>query len=255
MSIRMWSTFPNGLPPAVKHAATETLRRLQKKNEHEALEVLHRLVFDPRMQNVWKELYRKRRVGHKRTEEFVYPAHYSLPADPEWMTQQDAAVMHLFGHAHQLAIGEHKLLTLSEARTLAASLQKTARNLRNGAETIRSIEDMAGILGWAGADELQHIAAACEGEARSILGLVPSLVSRRHRGDERLRAYVAWLATTTKRFFGTPMYTTLATIANVALDRKDVRDDRVKEILSWLRGLISSLSALAPGLQSMPFGG
>ena len=186
------------------------------------------------MQSVWKELYRKKRIAHKRTEKLVYPSDYISPENPEW-TPHDAAVAYLFGHAHHLAVDEHKLLTLSEARILAASLQKTARNSRNGAETIRFIEDAEDILGEHGARQLQRIAAACENEATAILSLIPSLVSRRHRGDERLRAYVAWLASTTEKLFGTPMYTMLATITNVALNRSDVTNDRVKEILAGSR--------------------
>jgi hypothetical protein len=68
-------TFPTWVPPAVIHTAEQLRSEVaSEENPAEALKVWSRLVLDPRMERVWLELYKKKRINHKATEEFFYPA-------------------------------------------------------------------------------------------------------------------------------------------------------------------------------------
>jgi hypothetical protein len=58
------------------------------------------------------------------------------------------------------------------------------------------------------------------------------LVSRKPRKDARLKGFVKALASTTKEIFGAPLFGTVATFANVALDRDDVTGERVRKMFS-----------------------
>jgi hypothetical protein len=67
--------FPEWVPPAVIEAAKELNEQLAtEKDSTKALEVLSRLVSHPLMARVWREIFRKKRVRHKPTEEYLNPA-------------------------------------------------------------------------------------------------------------------------------------------------------------------------------------
>jgi hypothetical protein len=67
--------IPEWVPPAVVEAAKELNDKLAKeKDPAMAQEVLSRLVSHPLMQWVWREIFRKKRVVHKPTEEYLNPA-------------------------------------------------------------------------------------------------------------------------------------------------------------------------------------
>lgn len=68
--------FPDWLKdPAVRHAASELWTKLPtEKDPAKSQEVLWRLISDPRMDRVWRELYEKRSGDHQPTEQYSNPA-------------------------------------------------------------------------------------------------------------------------------------------------------------------------------------
>jgi hypothetical protein len=66
--------FPAWIPPAVIEAAKELHGQLAKENDRsKAHELLCRLAPHPLMQRVWQEIFRKKRVRYKQTEEYFNP--------------------------------------------------------------------------------------------------------------------------------------------------------------------------------------
>ena len=67
--------IPEWVPPAVVEAAKDLNDKLPKeKDPVMAQEVLSRLVSHQLMERVWREIFRKKRVRHKPTEEYLNPA-------------------------------------------------------------------------------------------------------------------------------------------------------------------------------------
>jgi hypothetical protein len=59
----------------------------------------------------------------------------------------------------------------------------------------------------------------------------PLLVMRRHGHNESVKGFVMEFASTTKEIFGAPLFGTVATFANVALDRDDLTGEKVRKML------------------------
>jgi hypothetical protein len=219
------------------------------------------------MRVVWETLTNKRRVRHKSTKEFLHPvvtsksrgATYRARADelrrtdgisnenkahllereattlegmPEtgiesqW-SEQELALRILFTDAYDLALDIPPVVTVSEARQTMTDLWNTSICLREGATKLRELGMEDNAL------QVERIAASCEEEAywaEPDEQLTPVVVHRDH-GENSVRSYVAYLAGTTQRLFGKPLYGTLANISNVAFDRTDITDDRIHDML------------------------
>jgi hypothetical protein len=68
-------TFPEWVPPPVREVTRELNTDLAKeKDPVKARDVLWRLVSNPLMNQVWREVFRKKRAGDKPTEEYLNPA-------------------------------------------------------------------------------------------------------------------------------------------------------------------------------------
>jgi hypothetical protein len=68
-------TFPGWVPPPVIEAATELNEKLAKEKDPALAQVLlSRLVSHPLMDRVWKQVFKKKRVLHKPTQEYLNPA-------------------------------------------------------------------------------------------------------------------------------------------------------------------------------------
>ena len=83
--------LPKWVPEPVIEAAPE-LETLLDEDETKARQILNRLVFDERMERVWKELYKKKRVHGSRTEEFWHPAYVTNAARAVRYLQEAANV-------------------------------------------------------------------------------------------------------------------------------------------------------------------
>jgi len=60
----------------------------------------------------------------------------------------------------------------------------------------------------------------------------PLLVMRKHSRNECIKGFVMELASTTKEIFGAPLFGTVATFTNVALNRDEVTADQVRKMLA-----------------------
>jgi hypothetical protein len=69
-------TIPSWVPPAIVAQAEEMAPETAADGTHtKGPEIFERLIVDERMKTVWKELYKKKRIDHKSTEEFLHPAY------------------------------------------------------------------------------------------------------------------------------------------------------------------------------------
>jgi hypothetical protein len=165
-------------------------------------------------------------------EAAVLESLYDPPADPRW-SEQDRAVQLFLRRAYEASL-DHELVFLSDLEAKASKLQKVAKRQRSGAAILSS-------LGMeCEAQKLQQIASDCDDEAFNILpydGVHFSLqthdpwVITRRRGDLELRTFVANLSIITEPLFGKTLHGTLATVANVRFNRKDVTQRTVWEML------------------------
>lgn len=61
----------------------------------------------------------------------------------------------------------------------------------------------------------------------------PLLVKRKHGRNEFIKGFVMELASTTKGIFGAPLFGTVATFANVALNRDDLTGEQVRKLVAF----------------------
>ena len=67
--------FPDWVPEAVRLMAAKLwCEHSKQKDPANARQFLERLIINPMMKRVWDELYKKRRIEHKATDEYLYPA-------------------------------------------------------------------------------------------------------------------------------------------------------------------------------------
>ncbi len=242
-----------------------------EENPTEALEVWSRLVLDARMKRVWQELYKKKRIGHQASEEFFYPACVtnksfaardrrraselrkkggpenekeanlleaeaavveSINDPPSKWIEQDRAVQLFLYHAYKQAL-DHELVFLSDLEDKARKVQEIAKRLRCDGATLSSLGMKRE------ARKLQKIASDCDDEALNMLptrerdGSLsddPWIITRR-RGDLKVRTFVTSFSIPVQSMFGTSLYSTVATVTNVALDGQNLTGPKVREML------------------------
>jgi hypothetical protein len=217
------------IPDSVRAEASKIeceLGTLEPDERARAARILDRLLSDPRMEEVWRYLYRKRRAKYAPTEEFENPAWPQLPDEREVRAKQDKAAAYLFRSAFQLAFHPVEYATEADAMELVNELFSVADELRKQ-------EDRLCELGrFELATELEEIRKKCEEDANWSTPLRDEhFPIERHTEDDQLRAYVMELAQVTQWLFGKAMRGTLARIAQAALDRKDVTPEAVREML------------------------
>ena len=261
--------------PAVADIAEQIrLMLAEEQDSAQALKVWSRLVSDPRMDLVWRELY-KRRKGSR--NEFVYPGRvgnksiaaglqqraseirnkgdtlseqerdllkvleYEVRylnkkkdafADARW-NEQDRAVQIFFRHTYKAAI-HRELILLSDLEAKAKKARDTAIALRNQAE----IKSALGSKDEA--RTLRDMADDYDGEALRILpdsdfrpGVDDPWIVTRRRGNFELRTFLADLMICNETLFGKPLWGTIATIANVVFDRRDITRSKVREMFRF----------------------
>ena len=271
MSTSHPSTFPEWVPTAVVETAEQLCAEVASEQDPaKAEKVLSRLTSDPRMKRVWEELYKKKRFEHSRTNEFFHSARVTNAshaaavrqrahelskaggahnqrdadlleaeaavleslgdrlADPRWSEQDHAAQLLLY-HAYRAAL-DFKPVFLSDVTSNVHTLRSLAERLRKDAKTLRSL-DLA-----PNAVKLDEIASDCDEKASEIdpnrlkPGDDPWIITRRV-GDIQLKTFIIDLSIPTVSLFGKYLYSTLATVANVAFARNNVTHEKVREIL------------------------
>jgi hypothetical protein len=255
--------LPDWLPPAVKEKVSSIYTNMSDQAEAtDQIDLLFRLARDPRMKNVWNELYKKTRLPEENTERFVHRPFFwgigcakalrlkaaefrvppdesvenierldedigtlliNIPKEPtDLQERQDLAVQYFFHHAYLTALVDSPVLTFVEMERLYKERELSARRLRTEADKLRSFGMKVE------AKELTRIALECEKNTSYLYNV---WILYRQRTDNRLRGYVLTLAELNKQLFTTPLYGTLATITNVAFNRTKITGQQVREML------------------------
>jgi hypothetical protein len=265
MTAPFMPTIEDWVPPGV----VETAGRLHvafDKNHEIGSTIISRLISDVRMKNVWQLLYSRKRERHEPTSAFAYPAQLELqaaclrreanelrkkggeansskadaldaraeadesklgsPAEVE-LHAQDYAVAELFRHACCEAVDVSPVYLL-DLKAKNARTSAVIEALHKQKEELEEIE-------WYDEADALHgliIQLANRNELiRDEIEENKTIISRR-RGDPILRTYVMALHPWIILLFGTPLYGTLATIANVAFDSKIATGSMVRDWLS-----------------------
>jgi hypothetical protein len=169
-------------------------------------------------------------IPEEEIQEFIYQLSKRIllpwpeePRDP--VVRQDLAVRYLFHHAYLSAMAVSSVITTEEIWCNFIDRAETAQTLREQAKKLRSFGMERD------AKELMRIAHVCSNIPDILYNRW--LVSR-NRSPSQLRGYVITLAELNKRLFGNVLRSTIASIANVALDLKDserITDKQVREML------------------------
>jgi hypothetical protein len=264
------SNIESWVPDAVSDEAVRLYEQLATgKNPGESLAVLTRLISDPRMKLVWQELYKtKRDDKYETTDVFLYAARVSNsswaaehrkqaselrkkggarnesaaglleaqaaveegigdpPSDPRW-SEQDRAAQLFLKHACWSAINI-KPVYFSDIQVKVAKLRTVAASLREHSIMLKTLSLKSE------ARKLWEIADDCEDQARIVepnLDIDDPWVIVRDRGDPKLRTYIIDLSIAAISIFGTSLYGTLATVANVVFGGEAVTAAKVRELL------------------------
>jgi hypothetical protein len=240
----------------------------------EGLQLLRRLTSDVRMERVWSELLKRKRLQHKRTKDFLHPASPFDPPNSSWTPAarslrgraaelqqagdwrsiqeakrleasarvshflemaslfpwyperldwpaQDLALAFVFHQAFELGLRTPRSTPSAEARKLRRRYLDFAKRIRCDAAEHSSTADelMAAAFAY---EMLADQAAPPPGD--------PLLVERKHRSDVVWTGFVLALVSTTGAVFGKPLYGTVATIANVVFERRDITGERVRKL-------------------------
>jgi hypothetical protein len=259
-------SFPHRLPPAVMHAAKRIHAQLAtEKDAAKARDVLSRLTGDERMRPVWRRPYERSRD----TGELRYPAYirytsmipeyrrracelrreggsaneqearlleaeaaelegkYDPLGDQPW-TDQDLAAQLFLWHVYGCALTRDPVF-LSEFKARARKLDSPARQLSETAAAVQLL----------GKDEdalvLNNIAHGYTDEARNLDSVGPDddpwIIRHQKIGDDELRALVGLLSTIPGVLFRQKWYGTIATIANVVLNRQDLKALKIRDVI------------------------
>ena len=281
-------SFPEWVPVAIIETANQLSEKLaEEKDPARALGVLSRLASDPLMKRVWQEVYRKNRVRHQPSEEYLNPASTNasrtaalrrqasdlrerggeenehnaklLEAEaaiideefdplvhPQWSTQDRAAQL-LLWHAYRTAL-DNKPVYLSDIEAKTRDLRKLVKELITGVKTLQSHSLDHG------AKRLKKLAEEIEDEAHNTDPFLDPQTGQqlarprfphiddpwvivRETPDFQMRSFVVCLSIATIQLFGKPLYHTLANITNAVFDRRDVTDQRVRELLRIRLGI------------------
>ena len=146
---------------------------------------------------------------------------------PRKLAPQEQGLVWLFQTAFSLGRHTPRSVSMAEKR-------KAVRRFRTMAKTVRTdAAEQQRLRGFVG-DRLLEAGFAYDELADDPVDSLGAtlLVSRKPRKDARLKGFVKALASTTKEIFGAPLFGTVATFANVALDRDDVTGEKVRKMFS-----------------------
>lgn len=229
----------------------------------EAFKLLSRLLLNSRMKAVWHEL-QKRKAGDRRklvhagglsfaaqakskksqakklrskgpsyeanAQELEVEAEILerlpvLPENSQW-TDHEQALGFLFHQVFWHAMHPIPTVSLSNQSSLVKELNAIAEDLAKQAAKLISLgitEDA--ILLKEVARNCEEQALWCQPDANEV-GVV-----QRYRHDRLINGYLVWTAHCTQTLFGSPLYSTLATITNVAFGLSYMTGPKVRAIL------------------------
>ena len=211
---------PTWVPYAIKNWALEEIGSSFRFNDEKKKETLRRLLTDKRMRRVWRELTRHERNSYRTTDKFFH--------------QRDRSTT---------------LCQKKDAKCLAVNLGKDiwrcdyCNFIIKAARPPKDIEQkpfpfdktLIGFF-WASADyasldltvrtkdEVVKLSNEIKVLSPGFIGpwpnVRPFMEVKRHTPRDHVRAYVLVLAKCCKACFGSPLYSTIATTASVALNTR-----------------------------------
>jgi hypothetical protein len=241
---------PHWVPEPVEKVLL-TLSVQETEGDHTSRVQFDRLIVDPRLERVWKELLRRHRANHPRAGTFVYPAR--LPADlPEHgEARQSTAILLLLLNAVALSDFRQRVVTKREAediRRRRAELKAwrderdtshpttedashLARKAKNFANSLKRMAASAARF----AELMSHhpMSLADVLMEQSVLDGT-ALVVDRDTGDPEARFFAIKLSAEARRLFGKALHAPVARIATAVLERQ-ITTAAVKE---WCRRVV-----------------
>jgi hypothetical protein len=259
--------LPDWLPRSVGAFAQKLWAGLHRRPaEPEVEDLLRRLASDPRMKKVWNELRKRKRESYQPTDHFIHyvtpmanwtpasryalqhaekfrnqdsppaeflAAYYAVHLQASYQGQesnlvpQDLAMAYLFDQAFTLAKQDIRLIPISELQKRRRHYLKMAKELRADAaeqERLGLYEGRRMMDAACAYEELVKAPAPAPGRSR--------LVTRPPRGAARLKGFVMAFGDITNAVFGSPLYGSVATTANVVFDGDELTADAVRKMLS-----------------------
>jgi hypothetical protein len=146
---------------------------------------------------------------------------------PRKLAPQEEGLVWLFQTAFSLGRQTPRSVSMAEKRKAVRRFRTMAKTVRTDAaeqQRLRGFLDHRLLEAGFAYDELAD-------DPVDSLGAT-LLVSRKPRKDARLKGFVKALASTTKEIFGAPLFGTVATFANVTLNRDDLTADKVRKMLA-----------------------
>ncbi len=264
MTISLMPEFPNGMNyAAVRDAATELWNRLPtEKDPAKAQQVLSRMITDSRMNRVWLELYEKKPIDDKLSEQYLHPGCVTyvsfaarnrrraaeVRAKGGSLNERDAKslegeadilersfdprrdprwteqdlAVRLFFWHAYRGYVDLKPLFLSELNDKKERLVEVAKELRKQARTLQSLSKDDN------AQLLERMASECLDNARRILPHPddgdPGIIIRKSDNVE-LRTFAAALSHATRLLFEDEMQRIIAIVADVVFNQIEFDKD------------------------------
>ncbi|UGY28866.1 hypothetical protein HU675_0019995 [Bradyrhizobium septentrionale] len=216
------TSLPDWLPPSIRELAQDPSLEILDPDNPERFqhtrEILKRLIFDQRMQGVWKIIC-------------APPPFVDEEFSDLRLSQQGRAAQKFFMSA---------LFSSQLGAPTRRQIEEENANLRNVIENlVQYVTTLTDLGHEKEARLLTKVASQLEnsiGESKAAFGASGKIIKfpwliERERGDPTLRAFVGSMWQTTMSCFGTPLYGQIAVVANVVFHRDDVSREQVREML------------------------
>jgi hypothetical protein len=259
---------PPNVPPAVLDEALKLYAESEnQKDPAKAKDLISKLVCDPRMKSVWAELYKKKQIDHKSTDQFVYPVYVKKASIAAALRRRaselrptlnkkkihDAAILDAEAKLYEedlydpLAhtpwseqdLGVQRFLwgiyheALDPKPEYLFEIKAEVKALRKAAQQLREQAVTLRSLRIE-CDTLEQIASDCDWQARSR-DVNPKtdnawIITRRVYRNPEQKTFAAILSGRTTAAFGKPMYGTIAIITNVVFGT-DMNASNIREMV------------------------
>ena len=154
----------------------------------------------------------------------LFPRSEGQPEIP----RQELALAFLFQQAFALARQKPRPVSQTEAQAARSHYLKMAKQVfadNTEQQRLRGFPDERLSSAVSAYMELADGVAPAPGS--------PLLVKRKHGRNEFIKGFVMELASTTKAIFGAPLFGTVATFANVALNQDDLTGEQVRKLVTF----------------------
>lgn len=239
---------PDWVPFVVDRVAQRLGAEFRAEGRADLIAVLRRLIFDGRMQKVWRELTKRRRENYVSTERPFHPS--TLPQAVELWAATAAALRRRaaeyrelgdeiiaceFEHEAALAQARHQNDTSQQITdpqrhdlALVMTFFLAVAHYLAGAKTVTQKEFNAHVDRLRAAGKMGIVDAL---ERHAADPQVARFIVKRRRTDPRLEGFVEAVASEVAALFGDQFYGVIATLANVVFERCDLTRQRIRAIL------------------------